>query len=226
MNIQKSLKIFLRPISVPVRRWIKFDRLMDIWSYIKGVNSAYKPFPGGMLEVSNSSGGFLERIIELGEEYSESGKWLLVSEPPNAGIQIREGWQKKYGYNLPEITSIEEVLGSSWTSQDFDYDLCFYPILQNPPKYQVVMHQSLLEHVVDPVSVIRNLNDFLIPGVGIQVIQTVNIYSSLHRFPIDSLRFFPDFFENLEKYIEVKCLKTFMENGSIYAVLQNNQKKI
>jgi hypothetical protein len=179
-----------------------------------------------MLEVSNSSGGFLERIIELAEKYSDSGKWLLVSEPPTAGKQIKDEWLKKHSRHLPDIISIEEVLGTSWNSQKFDYDLCIYPIVANPQKFQVVMHQSLLEHVIDPVTVIRNLNDFLIPGVGIQVIQTVNIYCSLHRFPIDSLRFFPDFFENLEKYVDVKCLSTFMENGSIYAVLQNNQRPI
>lgn len=222
LNVSKTLKAILRPISVPFRRWIKFDRLLDIGAYIQGVNSAHKPFPGGMLPVKNSSNGFLERIIELANPIQNQGKWLLVSEPVSAPEEIRNAWKIKYKVELPVIESIEKILNSNWGPQDFQYDLCRYPLMENPPKYQVVLHQSLLEHVVDPVSVIRNLNDFLVPG-GIQVIQTVNIYCSLHRYPIDALRFFPDFFLNLEKYLDVKCVATFMENGSIYAVLQNEK---
>jgi hypothetical protein len=216
------IKKALRPITVPLRRRIKFDRLLDVVSYVRGVKSAYEPFPGGLLKVENSSGGFLVRIIELALTSEIQGNWLLVSEPEEAGAQISQEWKEKYLVNLPKIESIESALNTKWNSQEFQYDLCIYPVLQNPPKYSVVMHQSLLEHVVDPVTVIRNLNDFLLPG-GIQVIQTVNIYSSLHRYPIDTLRFFPDFFENLSNYLPVKCLNTFMENGSIYAVLQNTK---
>ncbi len=216
------IKKTLRPITVPLRRSIKFDRLLDVLSYVRGVKSAYEPFPGGLLKVENSSGGFLVRIIELALNSETPGDWLLVSEPKEAGEQIRQEWKEKFLASLPNIESIESVLNTKWNSQEFQYDLCIYPVLQNPPKYSVVMHQSLLEHVVDPVTVIRNLNDFLLPG-GIQVIQTVNIYSSMHRYPIDTLRFFPDFFENLSNYLPVKCLDTFMENGSIYAVLQNTK---
>ena len=222
-RITITIKKLLRPISVPTRKLIKFDRLKDIWTYVKGVNRAFQPFPGGMIIVSNSSGGFLERIIELAGPISTQDKWLLVSEPSSAPKEIKDSYREKYGIELPEITSIEDILNKTWTSQEYDYDLCVYPVMQNPPKYQAVLHQSLLEHVVDPVSVIKNLNDFLVPG-GIQVIQTVNIYCSLHRYPIDCLRFFPDFFENLEKYIAVKCITTFMENGSIYAVLENTSE--
>ena len=216
------IKKALRPITVPLRRRIKFDRLLDVVSYVRGVKSAYEPFPGGLLKVENSSGGFLVRIIELALTSEIQGNWLLVSEPEEAGAQISQEWKEKYLVNLPKIESIEIALNTEWNSQEFQYDLCIYPVLHNPPKYSVVMHQSLLEHVVDPVTVMRNLNDFLLPG-GIQVIQTVNIYSSLHRYPIDTLRFFPDFFENLSNYLPVKCLDTFMENGSIYAVLQNTK---
>lgn len=216
------IKKSLRPISVPLRRSINFDRLLDIINYVRGVRSAYEPFPGGLLKVENSSGGFLVKLIELALNSQIEGKWLLVSEPDYASDQIRLEWKSKFMKNLPEIDSIERVLNAKWDSQDFEYDLCKYPIMKHPPKYSVVLHQSLLEHVVDPVSVIRNLNDFLLPG-GIQVIQTVNIYCSIHRYPIDTLRFFPDFFENLSHYMPVKCLDTFMENGSIYAVLQNTK---
>lgn len=218
-----KIKRMMRPITVPVRRKIKYDRNVGILSYIRGVNSAHKPFPGGLVHVDNSTGGFLARIIELAEATTIEGKWLLVSEPKGAAKQIASSWFSSHQKHLPDIDSIENLLTTEWTSQDFTYDLCKYPIMENPPKYSVVMHQSLLEHVVDPITVIRNLNDFLLPG-GIQVIQTVNIYCSLHPYPIDTLRFFPDFFANLYKYLPVKCLDTFIENGSIYAVLQNTSE--
>jgi hypothetical protein len=221
--LDKIIKHSLRPITVPLRRKIRYDRILDILGYTKGVYSAHKPFPGGMLQVDNSSGGFLTRLIELAEKTTIEGKWLLVSEPLEAPNQISKAWLMTGQKPLPEIDSIESILETTWNSQDFAYDLCKYPVMQNHPKYSVVLHQSLLEHVVDPVTVIRNLNDFLAPG-GIQVIQTVNIYCSLHRYPIDTLRFFPDFFINLENYLPLKCLNTFMENGSIYAVLQKKSE--
>jgi len=211
--------MILRPITVPFRRWIHFDKLRDIWSYVKGVNSAYKQFPGGLLKVNNSTGGFLERLIELAVASDVKGPWLLVSEPDSAPIEIRDAWFNKYGIQLPEIISIEKLLDSKWSSQEFQYDLCKYPIMYNPPQFSVILHQSLLEHVVDPVTVIKNLNDFLIPG-GVQVIQTVNIYASEHRYPIDTLRFFPDFFQSLGKYLNLECTESFFENQSIYAVLR------
>ena len=220
-NLIQILKVSLRPVTVPIRRWIGLDKLRDIYSYVKGVNSAYEPFPGGLLDVNNSTGGFLERLIELAMSCDVEGPWLLVSEPDSAPTEIRQAWFGKYGIQLPEIVSIEKILDSKWSSQEFQYDLCRYPIMTKHPQFSVVLHQSLLEHVVDPVTVIRNLNDFLIPG-GIQVIQTVNIYASEHKFPIDTLRFFPDFFRNLGKYIELQCLETFFENQSIYAVLRRN----
>jgi hypothetical protein len=219
--MSKYIKLMLRPITVPLRRVIHYNRVVDVLTYVRGVNAAHRPFPNGLLKVENSSGGFLVKIIELAKTTQIEGKWLLVSEPESAPKQIASEWLVREHEILPTIDSLETVLKLNWTPKDFSYDLCFFPLMKNPPKYSVVMHQSVLEHVVDPVTAIRNLNDFLVPG-GIQVIQTKNIYSSMHRYPIDTLRYFPDFFLSLGNYIPVKCVTTFMENSSIYAVLQNN----
>jgi hypothetical protein len=50
-----SVKVLLRPATVPFRRVIHFDKIKDIWGYVKGVNSAYKPFPGGLLRINAQS---------------------------------------------------------------------------------------------------------------------------------------------------------------------------
>jgi SAM-dependent methyltransferase len=175
-SLGSSVKVLLRPVTVPFRRLISFDKLKDIWGYVKGVNSAYKPFPGGLLKINNSTGGFLERLIEMASSSNSGGPWLLVSEPESAPEEIRLAWKSKHGVELPEIISLEQLLGFNWNSQAFQYDLCKEIALENNPKFSVILHQSLLEHVVDPVAVIKNLNQCLEPG-GIQVIQTVNIYA-------------------------------------------------
>jgi hypothetical protein len=175
--------------------------------------------PEGLLDVSNSTGGFLERLIQMAVSSDLNGPWLLVSEPESAPMEIRSAWLSKYGTELPEIISIEQLLNSNWSSQEFQYDLCKDLEINEQSRFSVILHQSLLEHVVDPVTVIKNLNDFLIPG-GVQILQTVNIYASEHKYPIDTLRFFPDFFNNLDKYLNLKCTHCFIENQSIYAVLR------
>ena len=219
-SVIESVKVTLRPISVPFRRVIHFDKFFEIYTYIKGVNSAHRNMPGGLLNVNNSSGGFLERLVELALLADSKGPWLLVSEPKSAPEEIRTAWLTKYGVELPEIIPIEELLHSNWNAQEFQYDLCKdLDLKETDAKFAVVLHQSLLEHVVDPITLIKNLNGYLIPG-GVQVIQTVNIYASEHRFPIDTLRFFPDFFNNLFKYLSLQCTNCFVENQSIYAVLK------
>ena len=125
----------------------------------------------------------------------------------------------KHGLRV-EVTDLDSELGESWTSMKPEIDLCDPDLnLADRVTADVVISQALLEHVVDPVQAIRALAAIL-PASGILVIQTCNPFISLHRYPIDCLRFFPDFFLNLERYLPVTCEKVHEVHGSIYAVLR------
>jgi SAM-dependent methyltransferase len=220
-QILRNIKWLLRPITSRIRKKINIPLRKLQVKYLRGVGSTSKDHPGGMVLINNSSGGFLIRLLELASRHSTlASDLLIVSEPENVSGILQEFIVNRFAVKPKSISQLENLIAVEWTSGIFNYDLCKYPAnLKIQNKFDVIFHQSVLEHVIDPVSTIHNLNDLLKPN-GIQVIQTCNVFQYEHKFPIDTLRFFPDFFKNLSNYIPVKCEEVFMEAGSIYAVLR------
>ena len=170
--------------------------------------------------MQNSSGGFLTRLVELSVKHDDLYlNWLIVSEPIMAKEVIAGYLRLTHNIDL-RIDILEELIELNWTSQNPNYDLCVPDLQFNiGKKFSAILHQSVLEHVVDPVMLLRNLSELIDVG-GIIVLQTCNVFHDEHKFPIDTLRFFPDFFTHLSKYTNLQAKEVFNENGSIYAVLQ------
>jgi len=68
-----------------------------------------------------------------------------------------------------------------------------------------VMSQALLEHVCRPSIAIENMLRMTEPG-GVVILHTVNPECGYHAFPIDCVRFFPDFWADLAKYLPFELL--------------------
>lgn len=172
-----------------------------------------------MVPVDNSSGGFSIKLIDLAIRFSAGNKWILVAEPAGTGKLLSDELSKSQDLKL-EILEFETAVGVIWTPHDFEADLCS-PLLKIPASVRadVVITQALLEHVVDPVMVIRNLLRTLDSG-GLVVIHTHNPLMKIHRFPIDTLRFNEDWFVNLSKYLDVSVVHVEIIQTSIYCVLR------
>lgn len=187
--------------------------------------------------VDNSSGGLLKPLIDpFLPTYGETVRVLLVSEPPVVAAQILE-----YATSLTplidllsseetiQIQTLEERLGLVWSPQLPEYDLSSKHFLNDasrlkpgmgPFVYDLVVCQSLLEHVLNPVQVIDNLVGML-GETGILALQTCNPIMRLHRFPIDTLRFHPDFFAEYGRNSDMDVF--VKESGaSIFAFLATN----
>lgn len=172
------------------------------------------------LPVNNSSGGIRIKTLDLALNLSkENSKWLFVSEPAEV-VEVIENY---LNYER-KVSILEELLAVEWSDSEFNYDLCSTTInfgsIQE--QFDVVLSQSLLEHVVDPVQAIRNMTR-LMKNNAILIIQTHNRLMLEHYFPIDTLRYNDDFFENLKPYTNLDCLSVHNSGNAITAVLQLNR---
>ena len=64
---------------------------------------------------------------------------------------------------------------------------------------------AIIEHLVDPVKHLKDCYGLLKPG-GHMVFSTVIPGFQYHRYPIDCLRFFPDWFEEIARLLQAEVV--------------------
>jgi hypothetical protein len=163
--------------------------------YHHGVKSSWDSPIGGLIPISNSSGGLLkELLINPFLELNSGLRVLLVSEPSDASRELSDWAQAELGIQI-KCEVLEDLLGEEWSSQESSYDLSNLPLarVERVGRWDLVVCQSLLEHVLDPVGILDKLVLLAKPN-GVVAIQTVNVFMDYHPYPIDCLRFYKDFF--------------------------------
>jgi hypothetical protein len=145
---------------------------------------------------------------------------ILISEPSQAATELMEWLTINNFLDKTDLhlSTLESELAVDWSPQQHTYDLTSrdaVPVNLHQ-RFDLIVCQSLLEHVLDPVAVIENLLKLRSGPRSILAIQTCNSFMGLHRYPIDTLRFFPDFFLEFgsKNGLEVKVLES---GSSIYA---------
>jgi SAM-dependent methyltransferase len=83
---------------------------------------------------------------------------------------------------------------------------------EDPPdfgKFNCIVSQAMLEHLIDPYKHVRDLAEALEQG-GYLILHTVVPGFPYHRFPIDCLRFFPDWFEEISKKLRLEICDKYI----------------
>ena len=157
----------------------------------------------------NLSKGFHHVLFAMIEKWSPQKELLLIAENPEVIPSVQS--------NLSGVWDIECMGYGGNKGESYDIDL---NVLTNfDRQYACVMSQSLLEHVCRPSIAIENMLRMTSPG-GVLVIQTVNTSCGYHAFPIDCVRFFPDFWTDLVRYLPCELL-WFRDHGQgHYAALR------
>jgi hypothetical protein len=187
------------------------ERIGTSFTFFTRVWQSFSAESVGRIPVDNSSGGLLKPLIEPFFPSSlPAVRVLLVSEPPVVAKQVLEylesmtqpdGTQSLARQKI-QVQTLEERIGLVWSPQVPQYDLCSKNFVRDLIQLklgreslvsELVVCQSLLEHVLDPVQVMDNLIE-LLSEEGVLALQTCNPIMRIHRFPIDTLRFHPDFF--------------------------------
>jgi len=178
----------------------------------------FKDFKEVFIPVQNESGFLRKNLIELAVSYEDNaGDWCLISEPSGVGEEISNYLMKNYDLDR-QIYELETLLSVNWNGKEPNYDLCLPNIdLSQVGPFNVLIAQSLLEHVIDPVQLLKNLSNIVLPE-GIIIVFTHNVLMPLHRYPIDTLRFHTDYFLNLGKYIGMNYEYCKNVGNGVYAV--------
>lgn len=92
---------------------------------------------------------------------------------------------------------------------DMDYEWNFE---EEPPemgKFDFIVSQAMMEHLLNPYKHVVDLNQTLKPG-GKLIINTHVPGFHYHRYPIDCIRFYPDWFEEIAKRLNLMVIDRYI----------------
>ncbi len=105
-------------------------------------------------------------------------------------------------------------------SKNVDYDWNFE---HTPPKelngFDAIISQAMIEHIIDPFKHISDLAGML-NSWWLLVVHTVLPWFHYHRYPVDCLRFYPDWFEEVAKRLWLKISKKYIHDFHIFYIYQ------
>jgi hypothetical protein len=185
----------------------KFSLLGKNW------NVEYVGGWGGWIPVNNHSKGYHGLLAQWWDIYGLGKKCLLVSETKN----VASTFEKLY----PNTTMI---------STDYYIDLLengetdyVWNLYQDAPndlasiKFDSIICQATLEHLMDPVGVIKRLTNLLEVAGHIYIHTHTPLYP-YHNWPSDYLRYFPDWFRDLKMVIpEIEMVELYCKEGHVFA---------
>lgn len=162
------------------------------------------------LPVPNLVGHFYGALRRLWEHHGLGTKCLLVSESKAVADVMKARYPNVAFTSTDYYPELMDECAQS--APDHSWDVCF-----SPPRaleaehFSSVICQSLLEHVIDPTTALRNMFSLVSPG-GFVFLQTHLPSFCVHRYPRDYVRFTLDYFEDLPKFLAQIGLSVRLED--------------
>jgi SAM-dependent methyltransferase len=178
------------------------------------VYEPYAPWVGGHHPAPNSTEGFHGILKQWWEYYGQNKKnWLLVCENDN----VKKMFQSLYlDSNFRTLSFFDDMNKGN----DLIFNLCQPIDITN--KFDMVICQAIFEHLYDPVMAMRNLIN-LTASDGSILIHTHTPGFFYHPWPRDYLRFYPDWFLDVQKFLGGVTLKELCNTETnIFAVFKKN----
>ena len=163
--------------------------------------------------------GFYHNILQIfWNKYGLGEKCLLVSETKSVGIVFKKKYPKT------EFITTDFYLDLQPNPEcDVVWDLCSLNIPNNLSEFTSIVNQATLEHIKDPVQVVRNLVKILNENSYLYL-QTHTPAFYYHGYPKDYLRYFPDWFIDLPQSIEnIHLVELLCFDGHAFAVYKKGK---
>lgn len=158
----------------------------------------FKEFYGmeHFIQAPNLSGGFHGvSFAQIKKYFKPDNHILLIAEQPKVFPTFKAHFPSATVFNI----GFEGQHGEEYVL-DLNKDHCFVN------DFDIVFSQALLEHICNPFQAIKNMSKLCKNG-GHIVIHTVNSQMPLHRYPIDCLRFFEDWFKDICNYLPIELVE-------------------
>ena len=140
------------------------------------------------------------KILNLPNEskfyHGELIQWVIDFQPGTKDILLA-GEERIIGNALSSIWKPRTLTTAGFGDVDIPWDFDHSPPIER--RFDIIVSQAILEHITEPSKHLRDLWSLLEPQ-GILIVHTVMPGYGYHKYPIDCQRFYPDFFEAMEKY--------------------------
>jgi SAM-dependent methyltransferase len=169
---------------------------------------------GGWVVAPNHSEGYHGLLQQWWEAYGLGCSSVLVSETREVGAVF----QKLYPKTRMVTTDYFLDLNSQHAQTDVLWNL-YEPIPSDlaATQFGSVVCQATLEHLVDPVGVLRKLIGLLADG-GHLYMHTHTPLFPYHGWPKDYSRFFPEWFRDIGLVIpEIEVIEVYCKAGHAFA---------
>ena len=121
---------------------------------------------------------------------------------------------------LQQIIQVELINTTGLSDVDYPWDF-----EESPPqmgKYDLLISQAILEHLLSPYKHISDLASLLAPG-GFLIVHTQCPGFPYHRYPIDTCRFYPDWFEEAADRLGLDIVKRRIKGTHIFYMYKKRQ---
>ncbi len=149
--------------------------------------------------LAKESGRIRGEIVKTLKEITGTPSRILLPGDSNA---VKYAYAELFGVSESQIVT-------AGLSDDVDYKWNFEV---DPPlfgKFDCIVSQAMLEHLVHPYKHVCDLADSL-NTAGYLVLHTVLPGFAYHRFPVDCFRFFPDWFEELSSRLHLEVCDKYI----------------
>ena len=173
---------------------------------------------GGRFIVPNSSNGYHMLLKDWWDYYCfQQEKWLLVTENNEVKKVFKDTYPNKIFFTV-------DLYDDFNNNTDYQLDICNEKHCIKLPEVDVVLCQATLEHIYAPFQAVKNMNNTLNNG-GYLILHTHTPGYRYHQYPRDYMRFYPDWFEDLEYLIpELNLLELASSNNHIFALYRKEIK--
>lgn len=181
----------------------EFDKLNR--QEIKKYNFSYRRDAG-------DCGGLLAEIVKSVEKLDKKPKSILLDGDTKL---VSKQFQKRFDFLNSEILTVG-------IGDKFDYDWNFE---NNVPeglvnkKFDLIISQAMFEHLIDPYKHLKDLIT-LLNNDGYLIIHTEMPGYNYHRYPVDTVRFFPDWFEEAAERFSLKIVMKFRRDFHVVYVFK------
>ena len=135
--------------------------------------------------------------------FGEIIKWAQDIRPEPKRVLLAGENNNTVRHLQPEI-GVEHIYTSGLSNVDYEWNY-----ENDPPamgSFDLIISQAMLEHLLNPYKHMCDLANLLTPG-GYLIVHSVCHGYPYHRYPIDAFRFFPDWFEEIAKRLNLDIIK-------------------
>jgi SAM-dependent methyltransferase len=150
--------------------------------------------------------------------HGELIKWMQDYAGPKHRILFAGEGNTATEY-IKQRISVSSIYTTGLLKVDFPWNFEQVPP-ESMGKFTMIVSQAILEHLFDPAKHVKDLISLLEPN-GYLIIHTVCPGFVYHRYPIDTFRFFPDWFEEIAKRFKLNIVKKRVKIDHIFYMFQS-----